>query len=115
VSAKQCVLSKEAPIKARVLGTADIQPRREERFEAKFFAEKRKNFKKLDPACSFLFSFLFSFQASFFEAVSFFSLVVSLSLLLVFDFTTIQTTIDTDDAQEERETTGITRQKERAD
>ena len=36
-------------------------------------------------------------------------------LLLVFDFTTIQTTIDTDDAQEERETTGITRQKERAD
>jgi hypothetical protein len=42
-------------------------------------------------------------------------LLISL-LLLVFDFTTtIQTTIDTDDAQEERETTGITRQKERAD
>ena len=43
------------------------------------------------------------------------SLSLYLSLLLVFDFTTIQTTIDTDDAQEERETTGITRQKERAD
>ena len=83
---------------------------------------KRKNFKKLDPSA------VLKYRKNKRKETKI-SLLLSLSLLLlleeskeilislslVFDFTTIQTTIDTDDAQEERETTGITRQKERAD
>ena len=86
----------------------------------RFFRKKKK---KLDPACRIKIPQEHNKgkkqKSLFFELLRgglfLLSRCISL-LLLVFDFTTtIQTTIDTDDAQEERETTGITRQKERAD